>query len=399
MSQQLARGTCTTMRAGLRPLPALRDRGATRAALKRLGRCVGATLGAVLCIGLALVPALPAAAAQLSSVAILELEARKGVTAEEGAVLTQYLEAALRKKGRFERLVSFGEVRKQLTLTHAGGEAAACGDDSCMAQVAAAVGARFLVAGNVTRLQDTLVLDVRVLETATAHPVARSNQFVTRPSPEAILAAMDLVVDELVGQGSWAGAAPADTTTPEKPAVAPPEPRPMWPLAGLGASLVAGSVALAALTGLMVYGTWNGAFLLLPISPAGAWVVRGGLLGCVLLAGLSTLAVLATGVAGAVAGALGVVWRPLSFGVLDKVVLALLGAAGALGLLFAGFILLGGLAILTAGLTLAAGTGAPAVFGAWAALGVPLLAPGLLAGPLLAACALVLAGVLWWMRG
>jgi TolB-like protein len=113
----------------------------------------------------------PRAAAKRASLFVLDF-AGNDVSAQEARVLTRLTTAEL---GRLHGLdVSSGDEVRELLATEAKRQRQGCADDSCLAQVAGALGARWLVTGAVGRVGRATRLEVALIDTRSGEVVTRA---------------------------------------------------------------------------------------------------------------------------------------------------------------------------------------------------------------------------------
>ncbi len=267
----------------------------------------------------------PAALAQGAySAAVMELSARPGVPAEEAQAMTDRLTVSLRKAGKFSRLMAMGDVQAALDVASLA-QRVDCDNAGCAAEIAGALGVDFLVVGNVARLQAVTLITVKVIRAHSADTVAVSSVDIRDATPERMLAAMDTMARDLVGQGTWAGGVTpsgpaAPTAAPESLHATNASPL-LGPLAGLTAGTGLGTAAcclVGACSAGVLAGLWQANVPLtlgLPAMAAFALAMLGGGVG-----------VLATVLGGAGAAVLALVKRPLAWTTGDKVALGVLGA-------------------------------------------------------------------------
>jgi hypothetical protein len=181
-----------------------------------------------------------AAAGQPAADAMLVLDLRPmGVAVEDTRVVDGLVAAAVasttsRLPAADRPLVHTADELRTLSDVEAQRSMAGCddGSSSCLAELAGALGARYVVSGTLGRLEGDVVLQLSLLDTKTTSTLARGNA--TRASVSALAAAVPGVVDELLRS-----LVPADETH----AVAAAGPSPA--LIG-GGVLAAGGVVAAA---------------------------------------------------------------------------------------------------------------------------------------------------------
>lgn len=162
-----------------------------------------------------------AAAAEKPKLVVLDFQAQ-GVPAEAAQALTTAATQDLSQRGFFE-VVTSADIQTLLGVERQK-QLVGCSDgSSCTAELAGAMGSRFVLSGSVTKLGSAVQLSMQMLDTAKAQPVARS-----------VRLAND--VEALAAQLPWALA--EATATP-----APPAPSRVLPFTLIGVG------GIAALTG------------------------------------------------------------------------------------------------------------------------------------------------------
>lgn len=160
---------------------------------------------------------------------VLALAPENGVDPASAKILTDFLASEL---GLHRELRVFGQSDLEALLREAKDRRAVGCDgaaDSCLSEVAGALGAQWLLTGTVGRLGEALVLNVRVLDTH-KHTVLAQLSKVTGAEQSQLLRAVDELVPELLRQ--------LRIGAPDKPAQSP------VPFL-LGAAAVAGLLTFA----------------------------------------------------------------------------------------------------------------------------------------------------------
>jgi len=147
--------------------------------------------------------------------AVLVLDLRPmGVAAEDTRVVDGLVAAAVattvgRLPADARPLVHTSEELRTLSDVEARRTLVGCDDGSstCIAELAGALGARYVVSGTLGRLEGDVVLQLSLLDTSTTRTLSRGN--VTRTSVSALATAVPAVVDELLRP-----LVPADDVTP-----------------------------------------------------------------------------------------------------------------------------------------------------------------------------------------
>ena len=135
---------------------------------------------------------------------VLDLAPAGGMSPELAATLTQALTTELAATGPFD-VVSSGDVRTLLGLERQR-QMAGCAEESesCLTELAGALGARFVMSGSLAQLGDAVQLTLQTLDTRTARPVGRA----TRIAPD---------LASLNGQLPWVLAEATATPPPQAP--------------------------------------------------------------------------------------------------------------------------------------------------------------------------------------
>lgn len=180
---------------------------------------------------------------------VMDLAGEDGVDAGTLSTLTGIISAELADYRAIDVMAN-ADVRRMLEL-EGQKQSVGCGDASCLAEIAGAMGARLVVFGSAGKLGETLVVHLNLYDSVKAQSVGR--QFVEakdvaalpgllRPKLRALLTR---VYEE---EGLALPPAPVEATTPEPPKKEPSGP----PIAGMlttgigAVAVVAGSAALIA---------------------------------------------------------------------------------------------------------------------------------------------------------
>lgn len=146
-----------------------------------------------------------------------------GAEAALGSALGEAVTQELSHRGFFD-VISSNDIRTLLGVERQR-QLLGCGDSACTLELSGAVGARFVLQAQLTRLGEALQLSLQMLDTAKATPVARSLRLAND-------------VKTLVDQLPWALAEATATPAPERPSTVLP-----WTLVGVGvAALLAGGI-------------------------------------------------------------------------------------------------------------------------------------------------------------
>lgn len=138
----------------------------------------------------------PSTAPERPSVIVMAISAGSDVDADVGRTLSGLLTAAMAREQRL-RFISGDELSQLMALE---GEKARLGcdeDESCLADIAGALGARFAVGGRLSRLGELLVLQVRLLDVHKAESLSRVVR--NASDVEAFVTQMNDIAHELLG--------------------------------------------------------------------------------------------------------------------------------------------------------------------------------------------------------
>jgi hypothetical protein len=157
---------------------------------------------------------------EAGSAAVLPLEAKNGVSPDVAELLTGNLVTRLGDSGKFTRVVGTKEIEallgyeKQKQLLQ-------CESQSCLAELAGAMGVEYVVLGTVGRLGKMWLFNATLVNTSRGEAVARVSKSVSGEE-DALVAALESVVATLVA-GVPASARPAGNNAPQaSPAATPP---------------------------------------------------------------------------------------------------------------------------------------------------------------------------------
>ncbi|NMB76885.1 MAG: DUF2380 domain-containing protein [Myxococcales bacterium] len=139
-----------------------------------------------------------AAAEESMRLAVMEFSSKGGVTADQMEALADLVQTEIRKHGRFE-VMGMSDIRALLKFEEQKALLSNCGDDSCYAELGGALGARWVVVGNVSRFGGTYLLNLKLLDSRRsrlAHSISRS----VKGGEEALLAEVPAAVAELIAE-------------------------------------------------------------------------------------------------------------------------------------------------------------------------------------------------------
>lgn len=161
---------------------------------------------------------LPAASAK-PSIAILELDAKGGITADEASIITDRLRAQLHQTGHFQILerAKMESVLKELGFQ----QSAFCDDSKCKAQIGKLLGVDGLVTGSVSRFDTLYTLSIRVLNVEKGVIIREEFQDCECPLKEILTRVTPQLVTRLLSQKT-ANALPHQAATAQTPTTAMP---------------------------------------------------------------------------------------------------------------------------------------------------------------------------------
>jgi hypothetical protein len=145
-------------------------------------------------------PANPALAAP-PSVAVFQLAANTGVDRGTADVLTDLLVEELRTPGVFGRVVSARELEELISFEKQR-ELAGCTQQSCMAELAGALGVDFIVIGGTAKIGKSAILSIKLIDVKLAVTKGSLARQMCAQSDETLLKALRPAVRELLIQSS-----------------------------------------------------------------------------------------------------------------------------------------------------------------------------------------------------
>jgi TolB-like protein len=152
-------------------------------------------------IGLALALTLAAG----PRVAVMPICAGEAISEKSVDSLTQVLAAELRQQSGAQ-VITARDLASLLSLEQQK-QMLGCTTESCMAELAGAVGADRVVAGDVAKLEKSLVVQFRIIDAKKAAVVSQSHRRFKKGNFDDLLDALPAMVGELVGTAPAPGAA------------------------------------------------------------------------------------------------------------------------------------------------------------------------------------------------
>lgn len=250
----------------------------------------------------------PAQSPALPSAAVLPLQARKGVDTDTAGLLTGRLVATLRVQGLFSRVVDTSELEQLLGFEQQK-QLLACDSQSCLAEIAGALGVDYLVSGSLGRLGDAWLVNLTLTNTRTVQAAGTVSTKIRGQNEEILVDSIESLTQDLVRdyrvmlqKTHGAPAAPtlkqattqAQANPEESPGLAWQRPVLMGSsVAGLAATV--GSAVVGLVGAAVSSGVWLGLFMrvlpnagagpVLSVAYYGGWGVLGmGMLGALVLA-------------------------------------------------------------------------------------------------------------------
>jgi hypothetical protein len=153
----------------------------------------------------------PAAGTQKQRLAVLELKA-EGASAELATTLSQVVAEQAGKTPGFEA-ISQAEISAMLNVQRQK-QLLGCADESCLAEIGGALGAKLVLSGTLGKLGDSYVLSLQLLDTHKGKIQSRESRTVSGGLDALVAAAKDLTYRLLTGK-------PLDTTGKIRFAVLP----------------------------------------------------------------------------------------------------------------------------------------------------------------------------------
>jgi TolB-like protein len=226
--------------------------------------------------------------------AVVDLEAKAGVTKEQSELLTDTVLNELRKAQAFQRVVASREIQTILGM-ETQRQLLNCASTSCTAELAGALGVDFVLTGSAGRVGSYTMLNLKLLQNRTGTLVASVSARRCAPDAGPLVPAVRPAVRQMLAE---AGLAPADATTERLeedcanpmaplPPIAPVQP--MHPASAVSSDATPLSRETGPTSGKDPHGThWLP--IALRVSAMGAWLsaLPGpavGVLGCLLALG------------------------------------------------------------------------------------------------------------------
>ncbi len=143
----------------------------------------------------------PAPAAAKTTVAVFPLKAEVGVDEKLSAVLGDYLLEQLRDSGAFGRVVGSSEIETLIGFERQK-QLMSCDSQSCMAELAGALGVDFILTGSLGKIGSTYLFNVKLLNARTGAAAASLGQRLNGRD-DALVDSVHPVVVELLTRGGF----------------------------------------------------------------------------------------------------------------------------------------------------------------------------------------------------
>lgn len=200
------------------------------------------------------------------SVLVMPLRAEVGVAQGITNVLSEAVLDEVRGSEAFSRVTSMREVEAMAQMEQQR-QVMNCSTESCLAELAGALGMELVLIGSVGKIGNTLVLSLRLVESRGARILASLTHHLCEGSEEVLLALMKpatraLLFSAHLAKSSSTMLAPRGSCAePEAVAAPPARSRPArLPIVGIGAALVVAAVPVL-LLGIVGMGATVGTFV------------------------------------------------------------------------------------------------------------------------------------------
>jgi len=107
------------------------------------------------------------AAQETISIAVMEFTSKGGVTQDQMDALSDMLSNQIRSMGNY-KVIGKSDIRSMLTMEEQRQRLNTCTDQSCLAEIGGALGARWVVVGNVSLFGKTYLLNLKLIDVAGA---------------------------------------------------------------------------------------------------------------------------------------------------------------------------------------------------------------------------------------
>jgi len=180
------------------------------------------------------------------NVGVFPLTSMNGAPADLGRVLSDLLVTFLRDSSAFRTVVSGQEIDDVMNLERQK-QLMNCDAESCVAEVAGALGVELLVTGSVSRLGTAMILHLRMLDTRTGRAVATFSETSPSVAQELLVASVERGARHLAQKLQPHSAVPAPVPQPAPPSAPIPVAREVPPPGPLRMPLFAAAAGLGAL--------------------------------------------------------------------------------------------------------------------------------------------------------
>jgi len=170
-----------------------------------------------------LLSAAPAFAEPETSVAVLDFDAKSGVSQAQADALNDLVASAILSLGSF-KVIAKADILALLSVEEQRVQLTGCADDACLAEIGGALGVSLLVSGNLAQFGDVFLINLRLVDANKAEAVGRSSREITGGQselPAAVRAAVKELFRPLVGEQEPAAPAASDGAAATPGAAAP----------------------------------------------------------------------------------------------------------------------------------------------------------------------------------
>ena len=102
------------------------------------------------------------------SIAVMEFTSKGGVTQDQMDALSDMLSNQIRSMGNY-KVIGKSDIRSMLTMEEQRQRLSTCSDQSCLAEIGGALGARWVVVGNVSLFGKTYLLNLKLIDVVGAN--------------------------------------------------------------------------------------------------------------------------------------------------------------------------------------------------------------------------------------
>lgn len=238
------------------------------------------------------------------SLVVVGIRAKAGVQPDIAEVLAGTLTVRVRAAGQFSRVMGQDDVERVIGLEKQK-QLLNCDTTSCMAELAGALGADFLMGGDVAKLGNTWLLNLSLQDARTSQVVGSATESLPNADEGMLLAALDRMIPVVLARRTSAATVDAQRAPREGHSPSSPAPRIVLGVGAAGVVLgllagVLGAAAALGATGVFIAAN-NGAFVKLGVGLPLTIGILGGWAGGAIIV-LTGLVLVVTGLGAAAAG-------------------------------------------------------------------------------------------------